>query len=328
MPSRLTTTDPLRSTDTGAARGLEVSPNAAGISTWGIAPMCRYGTRQICSLGVLGVPSPHHAECARTGRRCALTVRRPSCSLHADLGAMCRRGRERPRRWVADTHGIPERGQGGVEKTRASSGCARVPAALVWPITVDRDGWAIALGLQLPRGEAEACPGAARSLTRTRAITVSSAAMSSRWSGRFRARASGDVTAVVFRIPEPSTAGSVRGQVRTLDRPGAGVRRVRAQRVVERPPAPRSEVAALQRLAGVPAASEVPAVADPELWRLVRRLPEQQRWAVALHYVEDRPVAEVAAVLGCWRARSKTHLSRARATLARQLDETREGATS
>ena len=78
----------------------------------------------------------------------------------------------------------------------------------------------------------------------------------------------------------------------------------------------------------MPAASEVPAAADPELWRLVRRLPEQQRWAVALHYVEDRPVAEVAAVLGCSEGTVKTHLSRARATLARQLDETREGATS
>ena len=72
----------------------------------------------------------------------------------------------------------------------------------------------------------------------------------------------------------------------------------------------------------------MPASADPELWRLVRRLPEQQRWAVALHYVEDRPVAEVAAVLGCSEGSVKTHLSRARATLARQLDDTRKGATS
>ena len=72
----------------------------------------------------------------------------------------------------------------------------------------------------------------------------------------------------------------------------------------------------------------MPEAADPELWRLVRRLPEQQRWAVALHYVEDRPVAEVAGVLGCSEGTVKTHLSRAWATLARQLDDTRKGATS
>ena len=117
-------------------------------------------------------------------------------------------------------------------------------------------------------------------------------------------------------------------RVRSLDRPGAWVRRValNASSNVRRRRG--REIAALQRLASVPAAGEVPAAADPELWRLVRRLPEQQRWAVALHYVEDRPVAEVANVLGCSEGTVKTHLSRARATLARQLDDTRKEATS
>jgi Sigma-70, region 4 len=56
--------------------------------------------------------------------------------------------------------------------------------------------------------------------------------------------------------------------------------------------------------------------ADEALWRAVRELPDQQRWAMVLHYVEDRPVAEVAAVLECSEGTVKTHLSRARATLA------------
>ena len=116
-------------------------------------------------------------------------------------------------------------------------------------------------------------------------------------------------------------------RVRALERPGAWVRRValNASSNVRRRRG--REVVALQRLASVPAAAEVPVAADPELWRLVRRLPEQQRWAVALHYVEDRPVAEVAVVLGCSEGSVKTHLSRARATLARQLADTRKGAT-
>ena len=45
----------------------------------------------------------------------------------------------------------------------------------------------------------------------------------------------------------------------------------------------------------------------------VRELPEQQRFAVVLYYVEDRSVAEVADILQCSEGSVKTHLSRARA---------------
>ncbi|WP_165074731.1 RNA polymerase sigma factor [Paludisphaera rhizosphaerae] len=44
-------------------------------------------------------------------------------------------------------------------------------------------------------------------------------------------------------------------------------------------------------------ASDVPADAE-ELLAAVARLPEHERLVVALHYLEGRPVAEVAAVLG------------------------------
>ena len=52
----------------------------------------------------------------------------------------------------------------------------------------------------------------------------------------------------------------------------------------------------------------------------MRQLPEQQRWAVTLFYVDDRPVSEVARILGCSEGSVKTHLSRARTTLADQLE--------
>ncbi len=38
--------------------------------------------------------------------------------------------------------------------------------------------------------------------------------------------------------------------------------------------------------------------AEPELWRLVRDLPDKQRTAVALRYVADAPYAEISAVMG------------------------------
>jgi RNA polymerase sigma-70 factor (ECF subfamily) len=51
----------------------------------------------------------------------------------------------------------------------------------------------------------------------------------------------------------------------------------------------------------------------------VRELPEQQRFAIVLHYVEDRSVADIAEVLQCSEGTVKTHLSRGRAALARGL---------
>lgn len=107
------------------------------------------------------------------------------------------------------------------------------------------------------------------------------------------------------------------------DRPGAWVRRVALNATANVRRRQRREVVALGRLRSAEViAPEVPG--DERLWRLVRELPDQQRWAVALHYVEDRSVAEVAEVLGCSEGTVKTHLSRARATLARRLGDARE----
>jgi RNA polymerase sigma-70 factor (ECF subfamily) len=53
----------------------------------------------------------------------------------------------------------------------------------------------------------------------------------------------------------------------------------------------------------------------------VLELPIRQRAVVVLHYLDDLPVSEVAAVLGCSEGTVKTHLHRARRSLATTLGE-------
>ncbi len=66
--------------------------------------------------------------------------------------------------------------------------------------------------------------------------------------------------------------------------------------------------------------ADAPALADAQLWERVRSLPRAQREAVVLRYVDDLPLADIALVIGCREGTVKTHLQRARAVLAAQLD--------
>lgn len=58
---------------------------------------------------------------------------------------------------------------------------------------------------------------------------------------------------------------------------------------------------------------------DARLWRAVAALPDPQRRVVTLYYQDERPVEEVAAMLGMPAGTVKTHLHRARARLAAAL---------
>jgi RNA polymerase sigma-70 factor (ECF subfamily) len=60
---------------------------------------------------------------------------------------------------------------------------------------------------------------------------------------------------------------------------------------------------------------------DLDLVRALRALPPQQRAAIALHYFEDRPTAEVAQILGCTESTATVHLHKARKRLAEILGE-------
>jgi RNA polymerase sigma-70 factor (ECF subfamily) len=64
---------------------------------------------------------------------------------------------------------------------------------------------------------------------------------------------------------------------------------------------------------------------DLDLAAAVTRLPGNQRSAIVLFYYEDRPVNEVAAILGCSEATARVHLHRARARLALLLGEEVDG---
>jgi RNA polymerase sigma-70 factor (ECF subfamily) len=112
-------------------------------------------------------------------------------------------------------------------------------------------------------------------------------------------------------------------RIAAYDRPGAWVRRVALNAASNAGRRRARERRALGRVGATETTAELLPAGDESLWRAVRELPEQQRWAVVLHYVEDRPVADVATVLECAEGTVKTHLSRARATLARRLGEER-----
>lgn len=72
------------------------------------------------------------------------------------------------------------------------------------------------------------------------------------------------------------------------------------------------------------AGPERPAQGDPDaaadLWTGIRALSPRQQEAIALYYVADLPLSEVAHLMRCEVGTVKSHLARARETLARRLE--------
>jgi RNA polymerase sigma-70 factor, ECF subfamily len=108
--------------------------------------------------------------------------------------------------------------------------------------------------------------------------------------------------------------------------PGAWVRRVAANLATS---ALRRRLIEARALARVwarqePVLAELPA-SGADFWRAVRSLPRRQAQAVALHYLEDLPVVEIARVLGCAEGTVKAHLHAGREALGRRLALFEEG---
>jgi RNA polymerase sigma-70 factor (ECF subfamily) len=80
-----------------------------------------------------------------------------------------------------------------------------------------------------------------------------------------------------------------------------------------------SEPAVLAEAEAATATEDEIGADDATLWQAVASLPDAQRQAVTLYYQEERPVEEVAAMLGLPTNTVKTHLHRARARLATAL---------
>ncbi len=106
-------------------------------------------------------------------------------------------------------------------------------------------------------------------------------------------------------------------RISRYERPGAWVRRVAIRLASRSLRAGRRTV--LQAEVEDPGRTEP--VSDPDLRRALLGLPSSQRAAVVLHYFEDRPVAEVAEIMGCATSTAKVHLHRARKRLAEVLGE-------
>ena len=103
-------------------------------------------------------------------------------------------------------------------------------------------------------------------------------------------------------------------KVRSYDNPGAWLRRVVIRDALRsRRRSRRSAPVLVELEAGGSDADAVRAA--------VLQLPARQRAVVVLHYLDDLPVSEVAAVLGCSEGTVKTHLHRARRALAGTLGE-------
>jgi RNA polymerase sigma-70 factor (ECF subfamily) len=103
------------------------------------------------------------------------------------------------------------------------------------------------------------------------------------------------------------------------DKPGAWARRVVANRAAGHSRRRGRERRALGRLAGRPVAAIELEATDDHFWSELRNLPERQAHAVALHYLEDLSIAQIALVLDCAEGTVKVHLHRGRLALARAL---------
>jgi RNA polymerase sigma-70 factor (ECF subfamily) len=111
------------------------------------------------------------------------------------------------------------------------------------------------------------------------------------------------------------------GRVRGYDRPQDFVRRVALNRAVSSLRTRAAERRALARFDGrrAPDGDGGNDTVTAPLWQHVRRLPARQAQVIALVYVEDLAVDEVAAVLGISASSVKTHLQRGREALAQAL---------
>jgi len=108
------------------------------------------------------------------------------------------------------------------------------------------------------------------------------------------------------------------GRVAEYDKPGAWVRRVAINLATSSRRRHLVELRALTR-AGSRRQLDAPPPEVDGFWAMVRDLPPRQAAAVVLHYLDDRSIRDIADILGCAEGTAKSHLHKARQTLAARV---------
>ena len=105
-----------------------------------------------------------------------------------------------------------------------------------------------------------------------------------------------------------------------FDRPDIWVRRVVSNMSTSMFRRRFAEARALARVA-MGTVTTIPELSadDAEFWSAVRSLPRRQAQVIALRYLDDRPVAEIAEILGTAEGTVRKHLYDGRQTIIRRL---------
>ena len=110
-------------------------------------------------------------------------------------------------------------------------------------------------------------------------------------------------------------------QVAGYDDPGAWARRVLVNKAISRRRRETLEQKGASELEALHPGNAVasPPENDQEIWAAVAELPDHQRIAVALHYLEGHDAASIGRVLDCAASTARVHLHRGRRSLATRL---------
>ena len=110
-------------------------------------------------------------------------------------------------------------------------------------------------------------------------------------------------------------------KVRSYDAPDAWVRRVALRLAARDAKRERRRALLLPRPRAETVDSPMDLKVDAELMAALRALPYKQRAVVVLFYFEDRPMTEIAEIVGCTPSTGWVHLHRARLRLGVLLSE-------
>jgi RNA polymerase sigma-70 factor (ECF subfamily) len=114
------------------------------------------------------------------------------------------------------------------------------------------------------------------------------------------------------------------GRISDYDDPATWVRRVALNLAQDHRRFLLRRARLLVRLDRKPAVITYSVEGNPRLWSAVRDLPSRQRTALALFYLGDLKVAEVAATMKVSEGTVKSYLDRARETLRKKLETSHE----